>query len=88
MVLKSRNPCYSKDSRVVLPPLKASCNEPFRENGIATKIQKILKYHTMIAEYKKIEAPIDEITGMMLYAVYIRDNRFEEIHPTACVFML
>lgn len=40
MVLKSRNPCYSKDSRVVLPPLKASCNEPFRENGIAAKIQK------------------------------------------------
>ena len=31
MVLKSRNPCQSKDFRVVLPPLKASCNEPFRK---------------------------------------------------------
>ena len=24
-----------------------------------------MKYNTMIAEYKKIEAPIDEITGIM-----------------------
>ena len=38
----------------------------------------------MIAEYKKIEAPIEEITGIMLYAVYIRDPMFEELHPTAC----
>lgn len=42
-----------------------------------------MKYNTMIAEYKKIEAPIEETTGMMLYAVYIRDGRFEEIHPFA-----
>lgn len=55
---------------------------PSSENDTA-KIQKILKYHTMIAEYKKIEAPIVETTGMMLYAVYIRDGRFEEIHPFA-----
>lgn len=53
MVLKSRNPCYSKDSRVVLPPLKASCNEPFRENGIAAKIQKILQYDIIVSIWKK-----------------------------------
>lgn len=42
----------------------------------------------MIAEYKKIEAPIDEITGMMLYAVYIGNPLFEELHPEACTTRL
>lgn len=38
----------------------------------------------MMAYYERKEAPIDEITGIMLYAVYIRDPMFEKIHPTAC----
>ena len=38
---KIKKSLLRKDSRVVLPPLTASCNEPFRKTGIAAKIQKL-----------------------------------------------
>lgn len=35
----------------------------------------------MNAWYERIKAPIDDDNGMYLYVVYMRDIRYEQIHP-------
>lgn len=37
----------------------------------------------MTAVYKKIEAPAGDEIGMILYAVYVTDPYYEQLHPTA-----